>query len=82
MGESGEAHSWLLFKLPVEDEQLDYGVTETDIANTDPRVELEDDVGEAREEVGNLVGGEDQNDVIILDQAPGNTEVVPVSDAA
>ena len=63
-----EAHSRRLFKLPVEDEQLDFRVTEVDIANTDRRLELEDNAGEAKEDVGNLVRGEDQNDVVILDQ--------------
>lgn len=57
-------------------------MTEADIANADPRVELKDDAGEVREDAADLVGGEDLNYIVILDQAPGNTEVVPASTAA
>lgn len=37
-----EAHSRRDFELLVEGEILDFGVTEADIANADPRFEFED----------------------------------------
>lgn len=36
-----EAHGHRDFELPVEGEVLDYGVSEADIANADPRAEFE-----------------------------------------
>lgn len=62
-----EAHGRALFELPLHDEQLHFGVTEANITNADPQLEIEDDAEEAREDAGNPVGGEDQNDIIILD---------------
>lgn len=38
-----EAHGRQDFELPVEGEVLDIGVTEADIANTDPRCEFEEE---------------------------------------
>lgn len=68
-----EAHDRRLFELLVNNKQLDFGVTEVDIANAEPRVEFEDDPEVATEDADNTVVGEDQNDIIIMDQATGDT---------
>lgn len=64
-----EAHGQRLFELPMENEELDFGVTEANIANVDPRVEFEEDPEAANEDAGNAAVEDDQNDVIILDKA-------------
>lgn len=72
-----ETHGQQLFELPVEGEVLDFGVTEADIANADPRAELEDDTGEVRVDVKTIVGAD--QDTFGLGQAPDQNEVLVAS---
>ena len=52
-----EAQGRRLFELRVENEELEFGVAEEDIANVDPCIESEDDTEAAREDAGKIVVG-------------------------
>ena len=77
-----EAHGQRLFKLPMENKELDFGVTEANSANADPRIEFEEDPEAAKEDAGNVAVVDDQNDVIILNKAPGYADVSKVANGA
>lgn len=68
-----EARSRRDFKLPIEDEILDFWVIEADIANADPRFEFEQE-GDQGTTNANAANDEHHVDVVILD-APEQREV-------
>lgn len=67
-GPMKEAHVHRDYEIPFEDEVLDTGVTEANIASTDPRVEFEDDQGQEAGENANIA--EDPNGLVLTNDGP------------